>query len=37
MPGYEMGPDASLEVHINPLVNWVWMEFWCSPNGDRLA
>jgi cytochrome c-type biogenesis protein CcmF len=28
MPGYEIKDQtASLEVHINPLVNWVWMGF----------
>ena len=38
MPGYEIKDQtASLEVHINPLVNWIWMGFGVLAIGTGIA
>jgi cytochrome c-type biogenesis protein CcmF len=38
MPGFEMQEQtASVEVHINPLVNWIWMGFGILALGTGIA
>jgi cytochrome c-type biogenesis protein CcmF len=38
MPGYDMQDQtASVEVHINPLVNWIWMGFGVLALGTLIA
>ncbi|MGQ0737099.1 MAG: cytochrome c-type biogenesis CcmF C-terminal domain-containing protein [Acidobacteriota bacterium] len=38
MPGFEMQEQtASVEVHINPLVNWIWMGFGILAIGTGIA
>jgi cytochrome c-type biogenesis protein CcmF len=38
MPGFEMQEQtASVEVHVNPLVNWIWMGFGILAIGTGIA